>query len=74
MDKIRELYNHLAGNYDLRQENQSTHLLRKGEEKIIKKYSKGLILDIGCGTGYHLRLSENTIGLDISEKMLKVAK
>jgi len=70
----RDLYNNLAEKYDLRQQNQSTRLLRQKEEKLINKYSKGLVLDIGCGTGYHLGLSENIVGLDISEKMLKIAK
>lgn len=74
MNDNRALYNHLAENYDLRQQNPSTELLKKKEARLIKKYSTGLILDLGCGTGCHLGLSENVVGLDMSEKMLKIAK
>ena len=88
MDKNRELYNHLADRYDLRQENHSTKVLRSKEINIIKKFSRGLVIDIGCGTGYHLSLFfpkkslqsiqkkgiTNVIGIDISEKMLKIAR
>ena len=74
MENSRDLYNYLAKNYDIRQQNPSTSLLREKEKSLIKKYSKGLVLDLGCGTGYHLDLSENIIGLDISEKQLSIAK
>ena len=74
MENNRELYNHLAEKYDLRQQNPATQLLRLKENGLIKKYSKGLVFDLGCGTGYHLGLSNQIIGLDISEKMLKKAK
>jgi len=74
MSKYRDLYNILAPNYDLRQQNPSTFLLRKKELSFIKKYSNGLVLDLGCGTGYHLDFPENVIGLDISEKQLFIAK
>ncbi len=71
---MRATYNHLAENYDLRQDNPATRLLRKKEEALIRRFSKGMVLDLGCGTGAHLTLVENSIGLDISEKMLKKAK
>lgn len=74
MEGSRALYNHLAGRYDLRQQNPSTEILRKVEIKLIKKYSKGIAVDLGCGTGYHLGFLDHPIGLDISEKMLKIAK
>lgn len=73
MQNNRQLYNHLAARYDLRQQNPSTGLLRKKEADLIKKYSKGIAIDLGCGTGCHLD-EENTAGLDISEKMLQAAK
>ena len=69
---MRTLYNYLAENYDLRQSNPATKILRKKEKDLIKKFSSGKVLDLGCGTGIHL--SENIIGLDISEKMLSKAK
>lgn len=74
MNENRRLYNQLAATYDLRQQNPSTVLLRQNEEKLIKKYSRGLVLDLGCGTGYHLNLADNIFGLDISEKQLSIAK
>ncbi len=74
MNRNRELYNHLAGSYNLRQQNPSTLLLRKKEQKLMEKHSYGLVLDLGCGTGHHLDYNENIAGLDISEKMLSIAK
>lgn len=74
MDNNRKLYNYLAERYDLRQQNPATQLLRSKEKLLIKKYSKGTVLDLGCGTGYHLASVENAIGVDISEKMLKLAR
>ena len=71
---MRETYNYLAEKYDLRQENPATKILRKKEEKLVKRFSKGNVLDLGCGTGQHLNLVENITGLDISEKILKKAK
>jgi ubiquinone/menaquinone biosynthesis C-methylase UbiE len=74
---MRGIYNDLAANYDWRQNNPSVNYLRKREFFLIEKHAKGLILDIGCGTGFHLaRLKDmvNGIGLDISENMLKYAK
>src|SRR3989344_3361087 len=71
---MRSVYNHLAENYDLRQENPATKILRKKEQQLIKKFGREKILDIGCGTGTHLNLLDNVIGFDISEKMLYKAK
>ena len=70
----RELYNHLAEKYNLRQQNPATNLLRKKEMDVIDKFVKGIVLDLGCGTGYHLDFLKNGIGLDISEKVLRIAK
>jgi len=79
--QIKHFYNKTAHVYDLRQNNPSTKWLRKHEKKIIKKYAKGKVLDIGCGTGYHLHnlkkigFSENDIaGLDISPCMIGEAR
>ena len=69
-----DLYNKTAKEYNLRQSNPSTRHLRKWEEKVIKKYADGKILDIGCGTGYHLKflesLGRSAIGIDLSKEML----
>ncbi len=69
-----KLYDNTAKEYDLRQKNPSTNHLRKWEEKIILKHAFGKILDIGCGTGYHINLlksaGKEAIGLDISKQML----
>ena len=70
---MREIYNQLAENYDLRQSSPATGILRKKEEMLIKKFANGRALDLGCGTGFHMGLTGN-IGLDISEKMLGKAK
>lgn len=40
-------------------------------ENIIRKHAKGLILDVGCGTGRYSHLfEENLVGLDISSAYL----
>ncbi len=74
MESSRVLYNYLADRYDLRQQNPSTEILRKKEIGLIKKYSNGIALDLGCGTGYHLDFLDRPIGLDVSEKMVKIAE
>ncbi len=73
MIENRDLYNHLAKGYNQRQENPATSILR-GKEKELMQRASGLVLDLGCGTGYHLDFAENVVGLDISEKILHVAK
>jgi ubiquinone/menaquinone biosynthesis C-methylase UbiE len=72
----REIYNELANIYDTRHKNPTMDWLRKKEIILIKKFSRSkfLCVDIGCGTGYHLPLVENVVGMDISEYMLKKAK
>lgn len=67
----KEFYDLIAKKYDSRHENATTRYIRKVEKNFIKNAS-GLILDIGCGTGYHL--TENSIGIDPSIEMLKEAK
>ena len=71
MKRIRKLYNSLADKYDFRHSNPTTLYLRDRELSVLQKYACGKILDIGCGTGYHLRFLDNVIGGDISEEMLK---
>ncbi len=68
-----EMYDRVAGIYDQRHKNPSTAWLKKHEDPIISKL-KGRTLDIGCGTGYDLKLLDDVVGLDPSEEMLKIAK
>jgi tRNA wybutosine-synthesizing protein 2 len=76
----KEFYDKTAEIYDLRQKNAWTHKLRETEIKLLDEHTRGSVLDIGCGTGFHLAwLSENKpecklTGLDISKDMLRSAK
>ncbi|MBI2583987.1 MAG: methyltransferase domain-containing protein [Candidatus Aenigmarchaeota archaeon] len=74
-----DFYNATAQSYDLRQQNPWTEILREKEKELIKKYAKGRILDVGCGTGFHLKYLEEKgfseiTGIDSSEEMLKLAR
>jgi ubiquinone/menaquinone biosynthesis C-methylase UbiE len=73
-------YNKTASNYDHRHLNPWTKTLRDAELDMIKNHAYGDVLDVGCGTGFHLKWMEtNTgkwktlVGCDISEEMLKEA-
>ncbi len=59
--KNREIYNHLAESYNQRQDNPATERLRKKEISLIKEFASGLVLDLGCGTGFHLDFYKNII-------------
>ena len=74
VSKNRELYNHLAETYNQRQDSPATIILRKKEVALMQRFCHGLVVDLGCGTGFHLDFVENIIGLDISEKTLQSAK
>lgn len=72
----KEFYDKTAEMYDLRQKNAWTQKLRETEIELLKAHARGSVLDIGCGTGYHLAwLAKNTgcelTGLDTSAKMLE---
>ena len=67
--KPRKFYSQTANVYDFRHESPTTKFLRKFEGKVIERFANGLTLDAGCGTGTWLEYA--TIGMDISEKMLK---
>jgi ubiquinone/menaquinone biosynthesis C-methylase UbiE len=68
------LYQRTADVYDLRHSSPTTESVRALEKKLIKKYARGRTLDVGCGTGYHLGLVEDIIGLDPSKEMLEKAR
>mgnify|MGYP001567248486 CR=1 FL=1 len=79
MTDVKKLYDSTAKRYDLRQNNPFTKILREREISLIKKHVKGRILDIGCGTGYHLKFlkklgNKSSFGIDISSNMLMEAK
>jgi len=71
--KPTRLYDRVAGIYDQRHENPFTAWLRVHEDPIVRKLG-GRTIDIGCGTGHHLALLDDVIGIDPSKEMLDVAK
>ncbi len=72
--KPEKLYDNIHELYDKRHSlAPSTLWLKKHEDPIIRKL-EGRTLDIGCGTGYDLRLLDDAVGLDPSKKMLEMAK
>ncbi|MBI3190982.1 methyltransferase domain-containing protein [archaeon] len=68
----KKFYDATAKLYDSRHDNDTARYLRKRENKMIKKYARGKVIDIGCGTGCHLD-AERT-GIDISYNMLMECK
>ena len=68
----KTFYDTTAEKYDERHDNVRTKYMRSIEQKLIKKFAAGKVLDIGCGTGRHLKYGG--IGLDISAGMLRHAK
>ena len=70
---METLYDRTASLYDKRHENATTNRLRSIEKTILSRHCKGLVLDIGCGTGCYSGLFLDYIGLDISEKMIMQA-
>lgn len=75
------LYNKTASRYDIRQGNPWTQRLRQAEIDLIKTHARGKFLDIGCGTGFHLKWMEENqkewtelTGCDLSAKMLEEAR
>jgi len=71
---FRRVYNRLARVYDLRHTSPTTRAIRKKEIPLVRRFASGRVLDIGCGTGFHLPLLKNAVGLDISEGMLRLIK
>jgi SAM-dependent methyltransferase len=69
---FRQLYNRLAGTYELRQSGPSTRVVRKKEAALLRRFASGRSLDIGCGTGFHLTMLDDAVGIDVSEGMLRL--
>lgn len=74
------IYNDLAEYYDLFYDDADYKKQALEIKKLIGKYKKtesDLLLDVGCGTGTHLRFLENDfdcMGLDINKPVLDIAK
>ncbi len=68
------LYQKTADVYDLRHASPTTERVRAIERMLVKRYAHGKSLDVGCGTGYHLDLVKDIVGLDPSKEMLEKAK
>ncbi|GEM_PF-1060972 len=73
-----KIYENLAKTYNWRHDSPSTKHLRVFEKKMLRKYAHGKILDVGCGTGYHLdfliKNGLDVVGIDNSEEMIKRSK
>ena len=74
------MYKELAKYYDLIYKWKDYKKEADKIKKLISKYKKSEgkeLLEIGCGTGHHLKFFENKfscVGTDINKKMLDVAK
>jgi SAM-dependent methyltransferase len=71
---FRRIYNRLSRTYDMRHTSPTTLGIRKKEIPLVRKFASGRVLDVGCGTGFHLPLLKNVTGMDISEGMLRLVK
>lgn len=75
--KIKEAYNLWAEQYDTN-DNKTRDLDKKITQIILKKYNFSTVIELGCGTGknteFLLTKSQNIIGIDFSEEMLRKAK
>lgn len=78
--KTMDFYNADAREYENRHDNATTLYIRKNEQKLVKRFAKGRVLDVGCGTGLHLKFAEKNCsstvlkGIDSSVEMLKIAE
>jgi ubiquinone/menaquinone biosynthesis C-methylase UbiE len=68
----RKFYSETAGFYNFRHESPTTRHLRKLEKRVVERFADGITLDAGCGTGSWL--GHATVGLDVSEAMLREAR
>ncbi len=74
---IAEWYNTLSGSYDELYGEEQSHKYEMVLEFLREKHFKVLV-DIGCGTGTFLEkaheICDHSIGIDLSTRMLKIAK
>lgn len=79
-NRFKSFYDRTADIYDLRQQNPWTARLREAELALLAEHARGSVLDIGCGTGFHLAwLVQNKpecrlVGCDIAPEMLEAAR
>jgi len=72
---FRKFYDKTAGHYDRRHDSPASLRLRKKEKRLIGRFATGMVLDVGCGTGYHMdHLGLEIKGIDISDEMLTIAR
>lgn len=67
--KIRNYYNAISKGYNHLYGNEQLEKFEK-----VKKEVKGKVVDVGCGTGLITKKIKNSVGIDISEEMLKQFK
>ena len=74
---VAEWYNTLSGSYDELYGKEQSHKYERVLEFLGEKHFK-ILVDIGCGTGTFLEkaheICDHSIGIDLSTRMLKIAK
>jgi ubiquinone/menaquinone biosynthesis C-methylase UbiE len=75
--QVAEWYNTLSSSYDELYSKEQSHKYEMVLEFLREKHFKVLV-DIGCGTGTFLEkareICDHSIGIDLSNRMLKIAK
>lgn len=79
LKQIASVYDRYSSLHDISYHNPMMRYMRRVEEEILNKYSrKGLILDLGCGTGrytsFFLERNCEVVAADISYEMLLKTK